>query len=98
MFVQLVEKQQRAVAVVRAALLGVGITDRQVSAGYDSWTHPSGHAENFAVFVGAPAGTDIEPFYESGKSFVEAVKKMLASIKGRANAAKSDDQSEVAPF
>jgi hypothetical protein len=99
MLVQLVNKQRRAVGVVRTALLGAGVTGRSISAGYDSWTHPSGRSENFAVFVSAPAGADIEPYYETGKTIVEAVQKMVNTIKGkRLNDAKPDDQSEKAPF
>jgi hypothetical protein len=98
MLVQLVEKQRRAVSVVKAALVGAGIHDRRVSAGFDSWTHPAGRDESFAVFVSGPIGADIEPYYEKGETIVEAVRKMLDSIKGRTNSAKTDDQSEEAPF
>lgn len=98
MLVQLVEKQRRAVSVVKAALVGAGIHDRRVSVGFDSWTHPAGREESFAVFVSGPIGADIEPYYEKGKTIVEAVRNIIASIKGRANSAKTDDQSEEAPF
>lgn len=96
--VQLIEKQRRAVAVIKMALLNAGITGRSVSAGFDSWTYPAGRVENFAVFVSSPDGSNIEPYYEKGETIVEAVRKMIDSIKGRANSAKADDRSEEAPF
>ena len=99
MLVQLVKKQRRAVSVVRTALLRAGITGRSVSAGYDNWSYPSGPVENFAVFVSGPTGADIEPYFETGKTIVEAVQKMVNTIKGkRLNDAKPDNQSEKAPF
>ena len=98
MLVQLVDKQRRAVSVVKAALLGVGISGRAVCVNTASWSASYGDSENCSVFVSAPAGSDIEPFYVTGETIVEAVKNMIGSIKGRANAAKSDDQSEIAPF
>lgn len=101
MLVEIVEKQRRAVSVVKTALLAAGINNRRVAAGFDSWTYQAGRVETCAVFVSAPDGTDIEPYYETGKSFVEAVRKLLAIIKkGQANknGANPDDQSEEAPF
>jgi hypothetical protein len=97
--VNLLEKQRRAVSVVRTALNSVGVHDRAVCAGCDSGEPPSDSAENFAVFVSAPPGADIEPYYETGKTMTEAVRKILATIKGHEkNGAKTDDQSEAAPF
>lgn len=100
MLAQLIDKQRRAVSVIRTALVSAGIRDRSVSAGFDSWTHPSGRVENYAVFISGPAEGDIEPYYETGKTIVEAVRKALATIKGRGNknGANPDDQSEEAPF
>jgi hypothetical protein len=98
MFVSLLDKQRRAASIIRAALLGVGISDRAICINSDSWSGNNGDYEKFAVFVSPPPGTDTEPFYETGKTITEAVRKTIASIKGRANAAKSDDQSEVATF
>ncbi|MGJ0483519.1 MAG: hypothetical protein ACR65R_03160 [Methylomicrobium sp.] len=95
----LFEKQRRAVRVVKTALDNAGVHDRDVCAGCGSET-PADCAENFAVFVSAPLGADIEPYYETGKTMTEAVRKILATIKGheKTNGAKTDDQSEVAPF
>jgi len=98
MLAEIVNKQRRAVSVVKAALLSVGISGRSVSVGFDSWTYSFGQVEKFAVFVSGPAGADVEPYYETGGTIVEAVKNMIDSIKGKTNAAKSDDQSEKAPF
>jgi hypothetical protein len=97
MLVQLVEKQRRAVSVVKTALLGIGITGRSVCVQADSWSRPDGDDNRYSVFVLAPIGVDIEPYYETGETIVEAVRKMLDSIKGKANSAQADDQSE-APF
>ena len=44
-----------------------------------------------------PDGANVEAFYETGQTLVEAVKKTLNSIKGRASDAKTE-VSEVAPF
>lgn len=98
MFVHLLDKQRRAASAVKTALLGVGVSGRSICIQSVSWTANYGDYENYAVFVSAPAGSDIEPFYETGKSIVEAVRKTIASIKGRSNAAKSDDQPEIATF
>jgi hypothetical protein len=96
----LLEKQRRAVSVVRTALDGIGVHDRAVCAGGDSEAPSSEDVENFAVFVSAPPGADIEPYYETGTTLTEAVRKILATLKGHAmkNGAKTDDQSEAAPF
>lgn len=98
MLVQLVEKQRRAVGVVKTALLGIGITGRAVCVHADSWSFPDGDDEQYSIFVSAPIGVDVEPYYVTGKTIVEAVRNMIASIKGRANSAKTDDQSGEAPF
>ncbi|WAK04602.1 hypothetical protein [Methylobacter sp. YRD-M1] len=98
MLVQLVDKQRRAVSVVKTALLRIGITGRSVCVQADSWSYPHGDNERYSVFVLAPIGVDVEPYYVTGKTIVEAVRNMIASIKGRANSAKTDDQSEEAPF
>jgi hypothetical protein len=96
----LLEKRRRAVSVVRTALDSVGVHDRAVCVGCDSEVSPSDCAEYFAVFVSAPPGADVEPYYETGKSIPEAVRKILATIKGheKKNGANADDQSEAAPF
>ncbi len=90
-------KHRLAANVVKTALLGVGASGRSICVQTSSWSASHGDYDKHSVFVAAPDGTDIEPFYETGKSIVEAVRKTVASIKG-ANAAKSDDQSELAPF
>lgn len=97
MLVQIVDKQRRGVSVVKAALLGSGITGRSVCVQVSSWVSQYGNREDYSVFVSAPDGANVEPFFVTGKTIVEAVKNMLDSIKGRANDAKSE-VSEVAPF
>ncbi len=97
MLVQFVDKQRRAVSVVKAALLSVGISGRSVCVQVSSWIDNYGRREDYSVFVSAPIGTDVEPFYVTGTTIVEAVKNMIDSIKGRVNDAKSD-VAEVAPF
>jgi hypothetical protein len=99
MLASLLDKQRRAASVVKTALLGVGINDRAICINADSWTGNNGDYEKYAVFVSPPPGTDTEPFYETGKTLTEAVRKTIDSIKGsRANAAAPDDQSEAATF
>ena len=96
MLVQIVDKQRRAASVVKTALLGVGIRGRSVCVQADSWLDQYGRHENYAVFVSLPNGD--EPFYETGKTIVEAVKNMINSIKGKGSGAKPGDESEIAPF
>lgn len=93
----LLDKQRRAVSVVKTALLGVGITGRSVCVTVDKWSYDHGvDGLKAAVFVSSP--NDEEPHFATGNTIVEAARNMIDSIKGRTNAAKSDDQSEVAPF
>jgi hypothetical protein len=98
MLVALVDKQRRAVSVVKAALLNHGLGLRPVCVTVDSWMDQYGRRENYAVFV--QSGGNDEPFYVTGKTIVEAVRNMLISLKGRINdnGAKPDNQSEEAPF
>ena len=101
MLVRLVDKQRRAVSVVKTALQGAGITGRSVCISVDNWSHSYGAVTaNIAVFVSAPDGGNVEPYYETGSSIAEAVRKTIDSIKGgtNKNGTKTDDQSEVAPF
>jgi hypothetical protein len=96
----LLKKKQHAVNVVKTALDKAGARDRAVCAGGGNETPLSACGENFAVFVSAPSGADIEPYYETGKTLAEAVRKVLAAIKGieRNNGTKADAKSEPAPF
>lgn len=98
MLIQLVDKQRRALEVVKTALVGSRLDLRSVCVTTNSRADQYGRRENFAVFV--QSGDDEEPFYVTGGTIVEAVKNMLASIKGRINenGANPDDQSEKAPF
>jgi hypothetical protein len=98
MFATLLDKQRHAASAIRTALLGAGISDRAICINADSWSGNNGDYEKYGVFVSAPPGSNIEPLYETGKTLTEAVKKTIDSIKGRTNAAKSDDQSEIATF
>lgn len=101
MLLRLVDRQRRAVSVVKTALLGAGITGRSVCVSAFNWSYSCGDdGDNFAVFVSAPAGANIEPSYETGASIAEAVRKTIDVIKGgtNKNGTKTDNQSEVAPF
>ena len=100
MLVRLVDKQRRAVSVVKTALQGAGITGRSVCVSAFNWSYSFGKDDaEFAVFVSAPEGANIEPSYETGSSIAEAVRKTISVIKGgtNKNSAKTDE-SEVAPF
>jgi hypothetical protein len=97
MLVQILDKQRHAVNVVKTALLSVGISDRSVCVQIDSSHDQYETAENYSVFVSAPAGANTEPFYVTGKTLVEAVKNVISSIKIEKNSAKTE-ASEVAPF
>jgi hypothetical protein len=95
------EKQRRAVSVVRTALDSQGIQGRDVCAGCASRAPPPEGTENFAVFVSAPPGVDSEPYYETGKTLAEAVRKILATVKAhqKKNGVKAmGDRSDAAPF
>jgi len=96
MLAQIVDKQRHAVYVVKTALLSVGITGRAIYVQVDSRCDQCG-GENYSVFVSAPAGANIEPFFITGKTLVEAVKNMICSIKTGKNTA-ATEVSEVAPF
>jgi hypothetical protein len=97
MLVQILDKQRRAVSVVKTALLSVGISGRSVCVQVSSWVNQYGKREDYSVFVSAADGTNEEPFYVTGTTIVEAVKNMIDSIKGRTNDAKAEIP-EVAPF
>jgi len=97
MLIQLIDKHRRAVGVIKAALLGAGISGRSICVQAASWAYPFGDDERYSIFITAPIGSDIEPFYVTGKTIVEAVKNMLISIKGRKNDA-TTEVSDVAPF
>jgi hypothetical protein len=97
----LAEKQRRAVNVIRTALDSRGWYDRDVSACCASRALLSDCAENFAVFVSAPPGADAEPYYETGRTITEAVRKILAAVKGYPSddgSKTTDDKPEAAPF
>lgn len=96
MLVPIVDKQRRAVSVVKTALLGVGIRGRSICVQVSSWVNQYGNREDYMVFVSAPDGANVEPFYVTGKTIVEAVKNMIDSIKGRADA--KTEGPEIAPF
>jgi hypothetical protein len=92
MLVQIVDKQRHAVNVVKTALLSAGITERAVCVEVEC--HPGSQC---SLFVSAPVGANIEPFYVTGKTLAEAVRNMLATIKPDINRFKSE-ASETAPF
>ena len=97
MLIQIVDKQRRAVSVVKTALLGLGISGCSICVQVDSWLGQYGRYENYAVFVSLP--NDQEPFYVTGETIVEAVRNTIDSFKGvgTKNGAKPEI-SEVAPF
>lgn len=97
MLVQIIDKHRHAVNVIKAALLSVGISGRAVCVLIDN-PHDQNEAEkNYSVFVSAPTGANIEPFYVTGKTLVEAVKNMICSIKTGKNCIKTE-ASALAPF
>jgi hypothetical protein len=81
MLTKLVDKQRRAVAVVKEAMRTQGLPDRSVCVTVESWSANTGNYENCAVFI--QSGGDHEPSYETGVSIVEAVKKTVDFLKGR---------------
>lgn len=91
------DKQRHALNAVQTALSSAGINERSVYIQVDRHIGLAEASENYSVFVSAPAGANIEPFYISGKSLVEVVKHMLCSIKTTQNAVEAD-LSEAAPF
>lgn len=97
MLVQIVDKQRHAVNVVKTALLSVGISGRAIYVEIDSRHDQYETGENYSVFVSAPAGADIEPFYVTGKTLVEAVKNMVCWIK-IAESGTETEVSALAPF
>ncbi|HEY8219113.1 MAG TPA: hypothetical protein VIF86_03340 [Methylobacter sp.] len=97
MLVHIVDKQRYAVDVVKTALLSVGITGRTVCVQVYNRRDQCEKGENYSVFVSAPTGANIEPFFVTGKTLVEAVKNTICSVKAGKNSA-STEASEVAPF
>lgn len=97
MLVQGIDKQQLAIDIVKTALLAVGIRERPICVQVSSWLNEYGKRDDYTVFVLAEKGKNEEPFYETGKTLVEAVKKAITSIKGRTTGAKTE-VSEIAPF
>lgn len=96
MLVELVTKQRRAASVVKTALLSSGLGLRSVCVTANSWMDQYGRRENYAVFI--QSGGNDEPFYVTGDTITEAVKRMIDSIKGRLNDAGKTDQAKPAPF
>ncbi|MGZ5006778.1 MAG: hypothetical protein ACXWFI_02840 [Methylobacter sp.] len=97
MLVQIVDKQRHAVNVIKTALVSAGITGRAVCVQTDSQANQCENGESYSVFVSAPVGANIEPFYVTGKTLVEAVKNTIRSIKTGKNSANTD-ASASAPF
>ncbi len=100
MLVQLVDKQRHGVNVVKSVLFNVGIKGRSVCVTVSNWSFDHRDTDNdinVSVFVSAPEGANVEPFYETGETIAEAVKNMVNSIKGKKNGA-TTEISEVTPF
>ena len=97
MLVQIVDKQRRALAWLKRPCLVAALLAASVCVQVSSWVSQYGNREDYSVFVSAPDGANVEPFFVTGKTIVEAVKNMLDSIKGRVSDAKTE-VSEVAPF
>ncbi|MGZ4953904.1 MAG: hypothetical protein ACXV8Q_02235 [Methylobacter sp.] len=68
MLVQIVDKHRHAVNVIKTALLSVGITGRAVCVLIDNPRDQNESGEHYSVFVSAPTGANIEPFYVTGKT------------------------------
>jgi hypothetical protein len=98
MLTKLVDKQRRAVAVVKEAMRTQGLPDRSVCVTVENWSANSGNYQNCAVFIQS-LGNE-EPSYETGVSVVEAVKKTVDFLKGRLiyNSAPFDGNEEEALF
>ena len=103
MLAQIVNKHRRAASVVKTALINAGKSEHSVcvSSNNKHWlgdprVTPANNQE-YAIFICSTSGTNTEPYYETGERLAEVVKKMINAIKGKKNA-KSDDQSEIAPF
>ncbi|MGZ5059184.1 MAG: hypothetical protein ACXWE3_12105 [Methylobacter sp.] len=90
MLVQIVDKQRHAVNIVKTALLSAGIRGRAVCLQIDNRLNQYETGESYSVFVSAATGANIEPFYVTGKTLVEAVKNMICSIKIGKNSAKAE--------
>ena len=86
MLVQMLDKQRRAVSVVKTALLSVGIHNRAVCVQVQNWSFAHGNNNYFAVFIAAQEGSNVEPFYSTGNSIAEAVRNTLKAIKGKYSA------------
>ncbi len=97
MLVQRVSKQKLAIDIVKTALLAVGIRERPICVQVSSWLNEYGKRDDYIIFVSAEKGNNEEPFYETGKTLVEAVKKAITAIKGRTTGAKTE-VSVIAPF
>jgi len=97
MLVQFVDKQRHAVNVVKTALLAAGITGRSIYVQVDCRRDHYKDETNYSVFVSAPAGANIEPFFITGTTLVEAVKNMVSSIKTGKNSV-ATEVPEIAPF
>ncbi|MGZ4981222.1 MAG: hypothetical protein ACXV8P_06790 [Methylobacter sp.] len=97
MLVQIVDKQRHAVNVVKTALFSVGITGRAVCVQVYNRGDQYEEGENYSVFVSAPTGANIEPFFVTGKTIVEAVKNTICSVKAGKSSA-TTEVSEIAPF
>lgn len=98
MLANIAGKQSRAVSVVKAALANAGILNRSVCVNVSRWHFGHfGAGLYVSVFVSAPTGADIEPFFVTGHSIAEAVRNMRDAIKGRTNGANAG-VSELAPF
>ena len=96
----MLNKQRRAINVIKSALLGAGLGDRGISVVVHQETVASVNADypTVAVFVSGPQGQEIEPFFETGATVVAAVKAMRHTIKAHNNNATRIVHTDVAPF
>jgi len=100
---KIVNKHRQAASVIKTALINAGKAKHFicVSSNNKQWfgepeTTPANNQE-YAIFICSSSGNNTEPYYETGGNLVEVVRTMIDAIKGK-NSAKSDNQSEVAPF
>lgn len=95
MLVKIVDKQRHGVSVIKLALSNVGIKGRSICVNVAS---RKDNDVNVGVFVSAPEGANIEPFYVTGNTIAEGVKNMLNAIKSKTENGAITNQFEITPF
>jgi len=81
---QIVNKQRRATSVIRTVLANAGMVNRSICIDVKHWSYQNECKEpqqNVSVFVSAPDGVDSTPYYQTGSTLIEAVRKLRIVIK-----------------